>query len=186
MKWTDTREIAIALAEAHPDVDPLGVRFTGEAIERWSGGKTLGRPHVARAIVEAGAAATVKEAFDRYLEDGGPAHVPSSDLSPAQAAALLRSAGAFPVLAHPHFLDGDAQVERILDASALKGIEAHHRYEKPGRCLDFLSMAARRDLVVTGGSDYHGDENPRNGTFGEHLTPPEQWAEIRRRLGRSR
>ncbi len=160
----------------------LGVTLEPAAVLAEAMGKSVGRKHVARAMVKAGLVRNDQEAFDRYLEDGGPAHVPSSDLSPGEAAALLRAAGGFPVLAHPHFLDGDEQVEAILDESGIKGIEAHHRYERPGRALDFLALAARRGLLVTGGSDYHGDDNPRNGTFGEHLTPPDQWAEIERRL----
>jgi 3',5'-nucleoside bisphosphate phosphatase len=79
----------------------LGVHVTEAAIEQHSGGKTIGRPHVARAIVESGAVATVKEAFDRFLGEGQPAYVQRYRLEAADAVALVRGAGGTVTIAHP-------------------------------------------------------------------------------------
>jgi predicted metal-dependent phosphoesterase TrpH len=87
------------------------------------------------------------------------------------------------VLAHPGFLEDDALVERILDASpGLRGIEVWHRYPSATRHLAYLELARRRLLLPTGGSDFHGDENPKNAALGSHLTPPAHWKNLEKRL----
>jgi predicted metal-dependent phosphoesterase TrpH len=108
--------------------------------------------------------------------------VPSTELAPAEAASFIRRAGGLPILAHPHFFDDDAFVRRLLDSTLFAGIEAYHRYERPGRHAAFLAIARERSLLVTGGSDYHGDDHPHNAGLGEFLTPPDQWAAIERKL----
>ncbi len=82
-------------------LDALHVHVRAEDVERFSGGKTIGRPHVARAILERGYVATVKEAFDRFLADGMPAYVPRFRLEAADAVALVREAGGTATVAHP-------------------------------------------------------------------------------------
>jgi predicted metal-dependent phosphoesterase TrpH len=121
-------------------------------------------------------------AFDRFLGEGAAAHVRSTEITPAAAASFIRRAGGLPVLAHPHFLGDDDLVRRILDSTRFAGIEAHHRFEKPRKHLAYLAIARERNLLVTGGSDYHGDDHPHNAGMGEYLTPPDQWAALQRRL----
>jgi predicted metal-dependent phosphoesterase TrpH len=171
-------KICEALAREGLTLDPADV--LAEA-----GGKSVGRKHIARALVKKGLVPDEATAFEMYLGEGGPAHIPSTELSPAGAASFIRDAGGLPILAHPHFLDDDALVRRILDSTLFAGIEAYHRYERPGRHRAFLAIARERNLVVTGGSDYHGDDHPHNAGLGEYLTPPDQWAVIERRLSSS-
>ena len=168
-------KICEALARQGLPLDPAAV--LAEA-----GGKSVGRKHVARALVKGKFVPDEAMAFEWFLGDGQPAHVPSTEIPPSRTAGCIRRAGGLPILAHPHFFDDDALVRRILDSALFAGIEAYHRYEKPGRHVAFLALARQRNLLATGGSDYHGDDHPRNAGVGEFLTPPDQWAAIQQRL----
>ncbi|MEA4928049.1 MAG: PHP domain-containing protein [Candidatus Limiplasma sp.] len=125
----------------------------------------FGRPHVARALVRMGIVNTVEQAFSRYLAEGRPAYVPLEHLSPSQAVTLLRRAGAVPVLAHPMRMGLESQtLEALLtalQASGLAGVEVYHpsAWRQVVRQLD--AMARRHGLLVTGGSDFHGDRDSR-------------------------
>ncbi len=162
----------------------LGVRLEPSDVLREAGGKSVGRRHVARAMVRKGIAGSIDEAFDRYLGSGSPANVPANELAPRDAARLVLDHGGIPVLAHPGFLDDDALVERVLDSAPLRGIEVFHRYDSATKHLRYLETARRRDLLVTGGSDFHGDEHPQNAKLGDFGCPPEHWKDFEKRLGR--
>lgn len=120
---------------------------------------TVGRAHIARAMVAAGYVATVQEAFDRYLSEGCPAYVPGERLSMEEALPLMRRSGFVPVLAHPTLLGVDDMTLRTLLGSwqrlGLMGVEVYHP-SRAGRGFDALARMARRmGLLVTGGSDFH-------------------------------
>lgn len=136
---------------------PLGVCITVDDVERFSGGKTIGRPHVARAIVEKGAVATVKEAFDRYLGEGKPAYVQRFRLETDAAVALVRGAGGTVTVAHP----GVSRLERgdleRLRKAGIEGLEVHHVDHNPSVREKYLRIAEALDLVPTAGSDFHGE-----------------------------
>jgi len=136
----------------------LGVHVTEEAIERHSGGKTLGRPHVARAIVESGAVATVREAFDRFLGEGQPAYVARYRLEAADAVRLVRGAGGTVTIAHPGVSKLEVAEVARLAAVGVSGIEAHHPDHNPSVKEKYLKAAALHGLVATAGSDYHGPD----------------------------
>ncbi len=128
-------------------------------------GMAVGRPHVARALVAMGAVGSMQQAFDRYLAEGRPAFVPLSHLSATDAVALLRQAGAVPVLAHPARLDLaplllEALVE-ALQSAGLMGLEAYHPSAVRAKARALEAMARRKGLLVTGGSDFHGDSGTR-------------------------
>jgi hypothetical protein len=161
----------------------VGVTLAPADVLAQAGGKSVGRKHVAKALLAKGAVKSIEEAFARYLSPGQPAHVPANELTPADAARLVRRAGGVPVLAHPGFFRDDALVERIIDESGVRGIEVYHQYESPQLHLRYLEMAQRRDLIATGGSDFHGDEHPNNGGLGSFVTPADQWQRLERLLG---
>ncbi|MGN1019206.1 MAG: PHP domain-containing protein [Aristaeellaceae bacterium] len=120
---------------------------------------TVGRMHIARAMVAAGYVATTQEAFDRYLREGCPAYVPGERLSMEEALAVMRRDGFVPVLAHPTLLGLDDMTLRTLLAAwqkqGLMGVEVYHP-SRAGRGFDALAgMARRMGLLVTGGSDFH-------------------------------
>jgi predicted metal-dependent phosphoesterase TrpH len=143
----------------------LGVHVDAEAVRRIAGAAPVGRPHIAQAMVEAGAVATLNQAFDEYLADGGPAWVVKHALPPEDGVRLIRGAGGVAVLAHPGgFEDDDGKrtggvplslVDRLC-AVGLAGLEAEHAGHAPGTVSYWRRVAAERDLVVTGSSDFHG------------------------------
>lgn len=135
----------------------LGVDIAFERVQALAGDAMIGRPHVARALVQAGAVSSTQEAFDRYLAEGGPAFVPHDGLTPAQAVALIHASGGLAVLAHPALYRGDlASLLADLLAAGLDGIEAYYPLHTSVQTSDYLSMARRHGLLVTGGSDFHG------------------------------
>jgi hypothetical protein len=157
---TDRRARLRAIVERLAE---LGIRLDAERLLIATHGHTPGRPDVARALVEAGHVRSLREAFDRYLHDGGPADVALARLSLAEGLALGRAAGAKMSLAHPHTLRSYPQVVELFEQhrdGGLEGIEAlYGRYGTAER-ETWLRVARRFDLVVTGGSDFHGAAVP--------------------------
>lgn len=153
----------------------LGVRLDGEKILIGTHGHTPGRPDVARALVESGHVRSQREAFEKYLHDGGPADVALDRVSLEEGLQLGREAGARMSLAHPHTLRSPPLVDEIFArfrSEGLEGIEAFYgRYNAPERAM-WLRVARRRDLVVTGGSDFHGDAVPEVARPGIELPEP--------------
>ena len=149
----------------------MGIALDWERITAACRG-TVGRAHVARALVAEGYSATMQEAFDRYLGEGKPAYVPGERMSMAEALPLLRGEGFVPVLAHPALLNkDDMTLRQLLEAWAdrgLMGVEVYHP-SLMGREAALERMARSMGLLVTGGSDYHqdGDSHGQMGATAE-------------------
>jgi 3',5'-nucleoside bisphosphate phosphatase len=159
----------------------VGVRISVADIEKWSGGKTIGRPHVARAIVDTGAVATVKEAFDRYLGEGRPAHVQRYRLEAAEAVRLVRTAGGTLTVAHPGVSRLDrGDLIRLRQAGA-DGVEVHHLDHNPSVREKYLRIAEELDLVPTAGSDFHGEAIAPDRHLGGVTMAPEELARLESR-----
>jgi predicted metal-dependent phosphoesterase TrpH len=146
----------------------LGVNVSLERVYALAGAGSVGRPHVARAMLEQGYVSSLQEAFDKYLEDGGPAFVPHYRLAPADAIQLVHQAGGIAVLAHPGRLDGDYhQIIESLVPVGLDGLEVYYPDHTPEIVGDLRQLAAQHNLVMTVGSDFHrreGDGSARIGT----------------------
>lgn len=144
--------------------------------------KALGRAHIARLLKEAGHVASIPEAFARYLNPGCPAFVPKARLQVRDALALIRESGGVGVLAHPGLLPTEdaALVPLILKwrEAGLQGLEAYHSANGDPR--RWVSLARRLDLIVTGGSDFHGFGD-HHGQIGQMLL---KWRTSREDLGR--
>ena len=146
----------------------LGLPFTWADVLRHvgDGGEVVGRPHIAAALVEAGVVGTIQEAFDKYLATGQPLYTPKDGLSPRRAADLLHATGGIAVMAHPalnRWADPDALRARlsVLKADAgLDGVEAYYSQHTPAQTEHYLRIAEDLELVVTGGSDFHGTPKP--------------------------
>lgn len=125
----------------------------------------VGRAHIARVMVAQGMVKTMQEAFDRYLIEGGIAYVPRARLEPSRALAILKDAGAVVVLAHPRRLGLDeTQMYALLEeliSYGLDGVEAYHPSASRTDARSLADYARRHGLLVTGGSDYHGDPASR-------------------------
>ncbi|WP_172386484.1 PHP domain-containing protein [Streptomyces sp. MNP-20] len=165
----------------------LGVPVTWEQVERIAGDGSVGRPHVAEALVELGVVASVSDAFTpEWLADGGRAYAEKTELDPFEAIRLVKAAGGVTVFAHP----AAAQRGRIVPESAiaelaaagLDGIEVDHPEQlayAPEAGTRLRALAADLGLLVTGSSDYHGSR--KTVSLGEYTTDPEIYGEITRR-----
>jgi predicted metal-dependent phosphoesterase TrpH len=142
-------------------------------------GATLGRPHLADALVAMGVVEDRDAAFRDLLHDGSKYYVGHYAPDPVRAISLVRRAGGVPVLAHPFAMRtatiSDEMVEELA-AAGLAGLEAHHRDHEPADVERALRLADRHDLVVTGSSDYHG--TGKLNRLGEHTTDPREWSRI--------
>jgi len=138
----------------------LGVPVAFERVREIAGDATIVRPHIAQAMVEAGAVQTEKEAFERYIGDGRPGHVAKHALDPLDAVALIRAAGGACVLAHPGMWGDqssvpEALIERMAEAG-MRGLEVDHPDHSPEAREHYRRLAGELGLVATGGSDCHG------------------------------
>jgi 3',5'-nucleoside bisphosphate phosphatase len=145
----------------------LGIDVSFDRIRELAGAAPIARPHIATAAVEAGAAATTQEVFDRFLADGGPVYVPKHAVDPVGAVELLIAAGGVAVLAHPGLFgarDGrsgtpDELVEEMA-AAGLSGIEVDHPDHTAQHRARYGDLARGLGLIMTAGSDYHGAAKP--------------------------
>jgi predicted metal-dependent phosphoesterase TrpH len=143
----------------------LGFDISYEEVAKLAGSEVVGRPHFAHAMLQKGYVKSIQEAFDRFLAKGAPAYVEKQRLSPADAIKLIHDAGGVAVLAHPYQLNTSSleELEQLvcdLVEVGLDGIEAI--YSRHGRSEqdNYVQLAARYGLLVTGGSDYHGIYKP--------------------------
>ena len=122
-------------------------------------GGSVGRSHVARALVNQGHAATVADAFRDFLGRGCPFYVSKDVRSPWEVLDVVRSAGGVPVLAHPGVTKVDALITSLIGAG-LAGIEAYHAEHTTEQSTYYAWLARSLGLIATGGSDYHGEGTP--------------------------
>lgn len=158
-----------------------GLRVSMEAVEREAASGQFGRPHLARVLVQAGHASSMKDAFRRWLAEGRPGYVDRERLPPERAIELVHAAGGTATLAHP----GSSRVEvwdlERLAAMGLDGVEALHPDHVPSLRDKFLRAAERLHLVPTGGSDYHGPLTTPDRTLGCGRTPAASLAALEAR-----
>jgi predicted metal-dependent phosphoesterase TrpH len=163
-------------------LNELGVDTTFEEVEMEAGGpgSQIGRPHFAAVLVRHGAVPDYQTAFDEYLAKGAKAYVGRKLYRPAEAVELMLSAGVVPVLAHPFTLnlpieELESFVSRLVQ-SGLKGIEGYHGDLPEVEQEPYRALGKEFDLIVSGGSDYHGEMRPDRGLpGGKHgVVVPEQ------------
>lgn len=135
-------------------LNELGYLITADDID--TSGKTIGRPHVAKALVKAGYFSNVQEVFDKLLYYGGPAYINHFKLSPLEAVKMIHAAGGIAVLAHPTEIANDELVLELLDTIPFDGVEVYHPSSKTQeRNNEIKEFAAKRNLLVSGGTDFH-------------------------------
>ncbi|WP_328735191.1 PHP domain-containing protein [Streptomyces bobili] len=165
-------------------LNELGVPVTWEQVARIAGDGSVGRPHVATALVELGVVPTVSDAFSQdWLSDGGRAYVAKHETDPFEAIRLVKAAGGVTVFAHPAASKrGRTVPESViaeLAAAGLDGIEVDHMDHDDDTRARLRGLAADLGLLVTGSSDYHGSR--KTCVLGEYTTDPEVYGEITRR-----
>ncbi|CAM5469102.1 PHP domain-containing protein OS=Streptomyces alboniger OX=132473 GN=CP975_23400 PE=4 SV=1 [Streptomyces alboniger] len=162
----------------------LGVDVTWEQVARIAGDGSVGRPHIAEALVELGVVPTVSDAFTpQWLADGGRAYADKHELDPFDAIRLVKAAGGVTVFAHPAAVKRGQVVPEAaiaeLAAAGLDGIEADHMDHAPETRARLRGLATDLGLLATGSSDYHGSR--KTCVLGEFTTDPEVYGEITRR-----
>ena len=162
----------------------LGVPVTWEQVARIAGDGSVGRPHVATALVELGVVQSVSDAFTQdWLADGGRAYVEKHETDPFEAIRLVKAAGGVTVFAHPGADKRGRTVPESaiaeLAAAGLDGIEVDHMDHDADTRSRLRGLAAELGLLVTGSSDYHGSR--KTCVLGEYTTDPEVYGEITRR-----
>lgn len=169
-------------------LNELGIDVTFEEVEEEAGGpgSQIGRPHFAAVLVRHGAVPDYQTAFDEYLAKGAKAYLGRKLYAPAEAIGLMLAAGVVPVLAHPFTLylppnDLEGFVKELA-ALGLKGIEGYHGDAPEDEQLVYRKLGDSNGLIVSGGSDYHGDMRPdRSLPGGKHgvTVPPAVLGELR-------
>lgn len=160
------REGRVGRARKMADVlTNMGAPVRFERILEIAGEGSVGRPHVAQALVEAGHAHGYQDAFERFIGRNSPAYVERVKFTPIEACALIRRAGGLPVLAHPVFFDKYGAIKSAIDldellpqmiSAGLRGLEAYYPNYDAITSEYLLGIARRYGLLVTGGTDYHG------------------------------
>lgn len=152
-------------------LNALGLPLDFARVQALAAG-AVGRPHVARALVEAGLVQSTDEAFDKYLGRTGPAYVERLKVTPEEAIQIIAKARGIPVLAHPGWGVADAMVPRLVEAG-LEGLEVYYPDHLPEEVKHWSSIAVRYGLVVTGGTDFHGGPLATRAVIGSQYVPPE-------------
>ena len=145
-------------------LNEMGFNITLEEAEKESGGNVLGRPHIARVLINKGYVKNMEEAFDKYLGSGKPAYFKKDKLTPEEGIQEITKAGGIPVLAHPiHLGLSFSQLDDLLAVLVpigLRGMEAYYVDNTNDDTGKLLRLAIKYNMLVTGGSDFHGSFKP--------------------------
>jgi len=147
-------------------LEALGVDISWEHVQKIADGGSVGRPHLAQAMLEQGYVPSIREAFNGYLARGRPAYVGRQKLTPEAAVELIRQSDGLAVLAHPFTVADPEPLVIKLKAAGLAGLEAYYKDYDPDTQRQLLEIADRHGLLVTGGSDYHGLEEDSDAELG--------------------
>ncbi|RUT36261.1 PHP domain-containing protein [Paenibacillus zeisoli] len=146
---------------------------------------SVGRPHIADVLVRKGVVADLREAFDKYLAEGAAAYVSLPRVGPVEAIAWIKEAGGASVIAHPGLYGDDDLVRQIIEEGQPAGIEVYHSDHGPEEEERYRGMALEYDLVMTGGSDYHGVRRGQvfHGDLGSRTVEADVLEQLRSRTG---
>ena len=150
-RWERARKMVARLED-------LGCRIEWERVREIAGAASVGRPHIAQALMEKDYVESIKDAFTRYISQDGPAYVERDKMTPVQAAELILQAKGLPVLAHPLTVPDPEAMVIELKAAGLTGIEVYYKDYSRDDIDRLLRLSDRYGLVNTGGTDYHGLE----------------------------
>lgn len=170
--YTNIKGALYSLKESRNERNPkiiqklreIGFEISMDEVREEATGEIIGRPHIARVLFKKGYIGSVKEAFDKYLSSGKPAFFKKNMLTPGEGIKIIKEAGGIPVLAHPVLLQRDyPKLERIvaeLVKKGLGGIEAIYAENSEEDTKNHIRLANKYNLLITGGSDYHGNIRP--------------------------
>lgn len=157
------------------------VHIPWERVQEIAAGGSVGRPHVAKALIEGGYVETIDEAFEKYLGRGKPGYVERTQLTPEECIALIHEAGGVASLAHPTWIaDLEALLPSLVEAG-LDGLETYYGNYSEETIAWLASLAEKYNLAPTGGSDFHGLSSLSHAQLGSVSLPSQCFAEWERR-----
>lgn len=151
----------------------FGIYIEWERVRELAGTGSVGRPHIAQAMLEKGYITSIKEAFNEYIGREGPAYAERKKMAPSEAVALVLQVNGLPVLAHPFTTNNLEITIAELKAAGLVGIEAYYDGYSADERNRLIGLAEEHGLIVTGGSDYHGLEAANETVIGGVDVPME-------------
>lgn len=151
----------------------MGIHIEWQRVQEIAGSGSIGRPHIAQAMLEKGYISSIKEAFTKYISRNGPAYVEREKMTPEEALKLLLRTGGLPVLAHPLTINDRETMVARLKTAGLVGIEAYYNNYTTDEISKLVSLADKHGLIATGGSDYHGLDNSAETMIGGADVPIE-------------
>lgn len=140
--------------------------------------KILGRPHIARFLVEKGYIKDFQEAFERYLTRGKPAYVPKDNVLPEKGIEIIHSSGGIAIIAHPGLIPDWEAVWAIIGDMNWNGIETYYSEHKNSEVEKFRNIVEQKGWLSTGGSDYHGDYGKHRNRLGKYGLSQEEYDEL--------
>ncbi len=151
-----------------------GINISYENVIKIAGDGTVGRPHVARSLVKNNYVQTIEEAFTKYLARGASAYVPKHRLTPMHAIDIIKKAGGISIVAHPGLLRSKTALNYLLNID-IDGIEVYHSKHTREQTEEYLELAKKHNLFITGGSDFHypPEDNECIGDLGSVKVPLE-------------
>lgn len=160
-------------------LNALGVPLDFARVQALAAG-AIGRPHVARALVDAGVVGSTEEAFKKFLGRGGPAYVERVKITPLDAVQVILRAGGIPVLAHPGWGVNEEVIPALAEAG-LEGLEVYYPDHTPVTVARYLELTKRLRLLATGGTDFHGGDLATKALPGSQYVPEACVTELRAR-----
>jgi predicted metal-dependent phosphoesterase TrpH len=162
------RERAKAIIARLKDLD---ICIEWQRVQELAGSGSIGRPHIAQAMLEKGYITSFKEAFNKYIGLGGPAYVERHKITPQEAVALIIKANGLPVLAHPLTVNDPEKMIAELNAAGLVGMEVDYNGYTDDERNMLARLAGKYNLIATGGSDYHGIDDSTETMIGGANVP---------------
>jgi predicted metal-dependent phosphoesterase TrpH len=175
---TDRVRRVVEMADKLAD---LGKPIDRDALRVPRAGRSVGRPLVAKALVKAGHAADVRQAFEQLIGEGKPAFMSRRGPSPSEVIGIINRAGGIASLAHPGLLKRDELIAGMIDAG-MTALECFHSDHDAATTHHYLALADRHGALVSGGSDYHCDKERRKAAFGTIALPQERFDKLKARI----
>ena len=170
------------------DLEKNSIKIPRADIEKDAKKGPIGRPHIARLLVKYRYAKNTNEVFENYLVKGKPGYVKKDRIDLDLAVSLIKDAGGIPVIAHPITLDfedfGDFEdILRDCARSGISGVEVYSYMHSPGQIEAFSRISEKLDMIITGGSDFHGDKVQKIGNYSDNnAIPPELLIKMDRKV----
>ena len=159
----------------------LGMPVSWERVQEIANGASIGRPHLAMALVEKGYVKNIDEAFSLYLYNGGPGYVDREKISSLDAIQMVHDIGGTITMAHPTYVNNLDETLLALTAAGLDGLECYYGHYSDDVVEISSAKARTHNLVPTGGSDWHGRDDERHTSIANHWVPPEIVDQLRAR-----